>query len=334
MKRIAINGFGRIGRTLLRTLLLNATALQELDVVAINLGPSRPEHLETLFAFDSIMGPFPGTVTSNAVALIINGKSIALFAEKDPEKLPWGKLIIDCVVEASGAFTDGEQAKRHCAAGAKKVLITAPGTHEDITIIPGVNTPSYNHAQHTIISLGSCTTNCLAPMVKVLHEAFSITQGLMTTTHAYTNDQVLLDVEHHDPRRARAAALNMIPTKTGASSVITKIFPDLEGKLNGLAVRVPVPIVSLIDFTFSSAKPLSVPAINEAFAAAAQGSLKGILRLETRPLVSSDFRGSEESCIIDSLMTQTIGNLGKVFGWYDNEYGYSCRLRDFLLHIL
>lgn len=334
MKRIAINGFGRIGRTLTRSIMTDPAARASLDVVAINLGPSRPNNLDILFQFDSLMGTYPGTVTCSDNTLIIDGHSIQLFTERDPEQLPWGQLSIDCVVDASGMFTDKAQAQRHRDAGAHKVLITAPGKNEDIALVLGVNQEQYNPGQHHIISLGSCTTNCFAPIVSVLHKTFGIVSGMMTTTHAYTNDQVLLDVEHNDPRRARAAALNMIPTKTGASSVINKLFPELDGKIIATAIRVPTPVVSLLDFTFTSDQELSSTSINQALVQAASGNLAGIMRYETRPLVSSDFQGAPESCIIDSLLTQATGNLGKVFAWYDNEYGYSCRLRDFLLHIL
>lgn len=331
MKRIAINGFGRIGRTVLRVLLEKNIA-EQVDVVAINLGPSKPDNLALLFAYDSVMGPFPGTVTSDEKSLVINGKSIALFCEKDPALLPWKQLGIEVVIESSGAFTDGEKAKAHLAAGAKKVLITAPAKNEDAAIIIGVNDASYDPAKHHIISLGSCTTNCFAPVIKVLHESFHLSSGLMTTIHSYTNDQVLLDVEHKDPRRARAAALNMIPTKTGAKNLVAKIFPELEGVIDAVAIRVPTPVVSLLDFSFVASKPISVASINDAFKAASNGALKHILQYEDKPLVSSDFKGNSASCIIDSLLTQSTGNMGKVFAWYDNEYGYSCRVRDFLLH--
>lgn len=329
---IAINGFGRIGRTFLRTVFLSPEALKKINIVAINLGPCRPANLDILFQFDSIMGKFPGTVVENDSELVINGHAIKLFTECDPEALPWKQLNIDWVVEASGCFTDGLEAKKHCLAGSKRVLITAPASNDDVTIIPGVNDDAFDKQKHMIVSLGSCTTNCFAPVVKVLQESFGITSGLMTTTHAYTNDQVLLDVEHHDPRRARAAAINMVPTKTGADKVITKLFPELAGSIHAQAVRVPVPIVSLLDFTFVTKKQLTKEAINEAFEKSSKEKLKNIMVYETRPLVSSDFIGNEASCIFDSLLTTCTPNLGKVFAWYDNEYGYSCRLRDFLLH--
>ncbi len=331
MKRVAINGFGRIGRTILR-LLLEKDAAQQAEVVAINLGPSKPDNLALLFAYDSTMGHFPGTVSCDEKSLIINGKAIALFTEKDPAKLPWKSLQIDTVIESSGAFTDALLAQAHRTAGAQKVLITAPAKHEDFSVIIGVNDHLYDPANHHIISLGSCTTNCFAPIVKVLVEAFGLTGGLMTTIHAYTNDQVLLDVEHKDPRRARAAALNMIPTKTGARGLIAQLFPELAGTIDAVAIRVPTPVVSLLDFSFTAKKALTAESINRACKEASEGPLKNIMRYEEQPLVSSDFKGNSASCIIDSLLTQGTGSMGKIFAWYDNEYGYSYRVRDFLLH--
>lgn len=327
---IAINGFGRIGRTFLRTVMLDPQARKKLSVVAINLGPSKPNNLDILFAHDSVMGTYPGNVSMTETELIIDDTAIRLVCTADAQQLPWKTMNIDWVVEASGHYVTGPTARQHITAGAHKVLITAPATDEDATIIPGVNDTTYDRQKHTVVSLGSCTTNCLAPVVKVLHTTFGITRGLMTTTHAYTNDQVLLDVAHKDPRRARAAGLNMIPTKTGASKVITKIFPDLDGKINGLAIRVPVPTVSLLDFTFTSDKTVTVESINTALQSASEGPLKSIMTYETKPLVSSDFKGNPASAIIDSLLTQATGNMGKVFAWYDNEFGYSCRLKDFL----
>lgn len=332
-KRIAINGFGRIGRTFLRIALTNKECLENLDIVAINIGPGDCSNLAHLFMHDSIMGTFDGTVSINNDTLIVNQTTIKLFAESDPTKIDWGNLDIDWVIEASGHFTDRKKALLHVQAGARKVLITAPATDEDITIIPGVNSDAYNPAQHTIVSLGSCTTNCFAPLVKILHESFALTQGLMSTVHAYTNDQVLLDVEHKDPRRARAAGFNIIPTKTGADGVITKIYPDLVGKLKASSLRVPVPVVSIIDFTFTAEKPFTKESINKTIKSYATSSLKGIIQYEEEPLVSSDFIGNTHSCIVDALLTQQVGSLGKVFAWYDNEFGYSCRLKDFLLHI-
>lgn len=331
---VAINGFGRIGRTVLRALLQHPEAKKNIKVAAINIGPSKATNLDILFAYDSVMGQFPGSVTYKNDMLIIDDLEIPVFTQASPENLPWKKLKIDWVIEASGHFTIANKAKQHCAAGSKKVLITAPATDEDVTIIPGVNDKAFDSKKHAIVSLGSCTTNCFAPVVKVLHETVGITTGLMTTTHAYTNDQVLLDVEHTDPRRARAAAINIVPTKTGADKVIVKIFPALEGKLRAVAVRVPVPVVSLLDFTFTCNKNLDIEHLNILFKKYADGPLKGIMQFINKPLVSSDFIGNEASCIFDSLLTQCVGNTGKIFAWYDNEYGYSCRVRDFLLHNL
>jgi len=335
VKKIAINGFGRIGRTVLRSLLLSTHAeAKNIVVAAINVGPSPVDRLDLLFKYDSVMGTFPGIVSFDGSTLHINGHAITVYHEAAPEALPWQSLGIDCVVEATGIFTDKQQAMRHCTAGAKKVIITAPASDADITIIMGVNQQQYNRSQHQIISLGSCTTNCFAPLIHVLHENFTITSGLMTTVHAYTSDQVLLDNAHKDPRRARAAGLNMIPTKTGANTLVAQLFPDLAHKINASALRVPTPVVSFLDFSFTASQPCSANTINAALSAASTGSLQGIMLYEIEPLVSSDFQGSEFSCIIDSQLTQTAGSMSKVCAWYDNEYGYSCRIRDFLLHNL
>ena len=331
-KKIAINGFGRIGRTFLRTLLLDKKAQKEIQVVAINIGPGDPHQAGFLFKYDSLMRELSGSIEYKDNHLNVNGYKIQFLAELDPTKLPWKKLGIDWVIEATGKFTTKETAELHIKAGAKKVLITAPATKEDITIIPGVNDNQYIPEKHNIVSLGSCTTNCFAPMVKVLKESFELTGGLMTTIHSYTNDQVLLDIEHKDPRRARAAALNIIPTKTGADKVIIKIYPELEGKLRGISIRVPTPLVSLVDFAFTTKECLTTEKINDAFKKYSQNQLNGILQYCTEPLVSTDFIGNSNSCIIDSLITQSIGNTSKAFGWYDNEFGYCCRLKDFLLH--
>jgi glyceraldehyde 3-phosphate dehydrogenase len=329
---VAINGFGRIGRSFLRSVMQSPAAREKLRVVAINTGPTRPEHLDILFKFDSVMRQYHGNVSLSDSALTIDGHEIKILSEANPEKLPWKQLGVDWVIESSGCFTHAEKARQHCSGGAKKVFITAPASNEDITIIPGINDTAYNAQKHHVIAMGSCTTNCFAPLIKVLHETYGIVNGLMTTVHAYTNDQVLLDVEHKDPRRARAAAINIVPTKTGADKVITKIFPELEGKLRAIALRVPVADVSLIDFNFVTAAPLTCEGINQTFKKYADGNLKGVLEYCTLPLVSSDFIGNEASCVLDSLLTQATGSMGKVCAWYDNEFGYSCRLRDFLLH--
>lgn len=330
--KIAINGFGRIGRAFLRSILLDKHAKDSLDVVAINLGPSKDIRLDLLFKYDSIMKEFPGAVQFKDNVFTVDGKSIKVFTEADPTKLPWKSLGIDWVVEASGHFTSHQKASLHLSAGCKKVLVTAPVTDADVTIVPGVNDKAYDSNKHAIISLGSCTTNAFAPMVKIINDSFGIVNGMMTTVHAYTNDQVLLDVEHKDPRRARAAAMNIVPTKTGAAKVIFQVFPELTGKLDAVAIRVPVPVVSLIDFAFVSSGALTVQDINQAFLKYANGEMKNTLQYVSDPLVSSDFIGNTHSCIFDSLLTQTIGNVGKCFAWYDNEFGYSCRLKDFLLH--
>ena len=331
-KKIAINGFGRIGKTFLRVLLEDKKPQDELQVVAINIGPGKIEQAALLFQYDSVMGRFPGKIEYTDSTLKVNGYKIKIISELDPSKINWGDLGIDWVVEATGKFSTKEKAMQHCKSGCKKVLITAPCQDEDITIIPGVNDSSYDATKHQIVSLGSCTTNCFAPMVKVLKESFNFTQGLMTTIHAYTNDQVLLDVEHKDPRRARAAALNIIPTKTGAEKVIIKIYPEFDGKIRANAIRVPTPVVSLVDFTFITNENLTKEKINQAFKSYSENQLKGILEYCIDPLVSSDFAQNCHSCIIDSQLTTTTGNISKAFGWYDNEYGYCCRLKDFLLH--
>ncbi|MFA5074732.1 MAG: type I glyceraldehyde-3-phosphate dehydrogenase [Candidatus Babeliales bacterium] len=333
--RIAINGFGRIGRTFLRVLLLDKIATKKIEVAAINIGPGDPDLIAHLFKYDSIMGEFEGPIKydTNSNNFDINGYKIKILQKLNPLEIDWKELKIDWVVDATGCFTKREKASLHLQAGSKKVLITAPASDEDITIIPGVNSTKYDPEKHNIVSLGSCTTNCFAPMIKVLKENFELLNGIMTTIHSYTNDQVLLDIEHKDPRRARAAALNMVPTKTGADKVITKIYPDLEGKLSGIAIRVPTPIVSLTDFTFTTKENLTVEKINTIFENYSQNQLKNILKYCDKPLVSSDFKGNSHSCIFDSLITKTVGKTSKIFGWYDNEFGYCCRLKDFLLHI-
>ncbi len=332
MKKIAINGFGRIGRTFLRTLLEDPATQDTIKVVAINIGPGQIDQATQLFKYDSIMGRFKGKIQATNEHLQINGYNIKLLSEKNPSKINWEKLDIDWVIEATGQFKTRELASLHLNAGAKKILITAPATDEDITIIPGVNDKQYDASKHNIISLGSCTTNCFAPMIKVIKENFELTAGLMTTIHAYTNDQVLLDVEHSDPRRARAAALNIIPTKTGADKVVCKIYPELNGKIKAISMRVPTPIVSLVDFSFTTKEATNKEEINSMFKKYSKNELKGILEYCEEPLVSSDFEQNPHSCIIDSLLTQSINHIHKVFGWYDNEYGYCCRLKHFLLH--
>ncbi len=334
--RVAINGFGRIGQAFLRAVLSDKKASQEIEIVAINQGPNKSEHVGLFFKYDSVMGQFPGNVTYKDGKLTIGDRTITVLSEKDPDKCAWGKLAIDWVVEASGCFRTKELAGLHVSAGSKKVLITAPSQDSDVTIIPGVNDNAYKPNEHAIVSLGSCTTNCFAPIIKVIKENFDFTYGLMTTVHAYTNDQVLLDSTHKDPRRARAAGINIIPTKTGADKVIVQIYPELMGKIKAVALRVPVPDVSLIDFTFQTKEKLSSDSINQVFKEYAHEKLKGILEYTAEPLVSSDYIGNMHSAIFDSLLTQTLedGFISKVFAWYDNEFGYAVRLKEFLLHNL
>lgn len=330
--KIAINGLGRIGKTFLRVLMQDSKALEKIEVKAINVGPANPDHIAHQFKYDSIMGTFKGAVEIKGNQLIINNQQIEILSEPDPSKINWKKFDIDWVVESSGRFTSREKASIHLKQGSKKVLISAPAQNEDITIIPGINDSQYDPEKHNIVSLGSCTTNCFAPMVKVLKEEFDLQNGFMTTIHSYTNDQVLLDLDHKDLRRSRSAATNIIPTKTGADKVIVKIYPEFENKLKGKAIRVPVAIGSIIDFSFSASKQLTVESINNAFKKYSESSLKNILEYTDQPLVSSDFIGNPHSCIIDGLLTQCFSGMGKVFGWYDNEYGYSNRMKDFLLH--
>lgn len=327
--KVGINGFGRIGRLVLRAAIENSG----LDVVALNdLTDSRTN--AHLFKYDSVHGTFRGNVEATDDAMIINGKSIKVYSEKDPEKLPWRELGVSIVIEGTGKFTEAGKAAAHINAGAKKVIITAPGKNEDITMVMGVNEDKYDPAKHHIISNASCTTNCLAPVVKVLHDRFGVKRGLMTTTHAYTNDQRILDLAHRDLRRARAAALSMIPTTTGAAKAVTLVLPELKGKLTGIAVRVPTPNVSLVDFVAEVEKPTSVEEVNKAFQETAAGSMKGILAYNDLPLVSRDFNGDSHSSIFDASCTLVMeGTLVKVFSWYDNEWGYSCRVIDCVLYV-
>lgn len=331
--RIAINGFGRIGRNFLRVILADPRSIKQLHVVAINIGPSQPEMIAHLFKYDSLLGKFPGTVELRNGNLYVDGHEIKIFAQKDPRELNWGELGIDWVVDSSGKFTQREAAQLHLDAGAKKVLITAPAKNEDITIVPGVNDSMYDPKKHAIVSLGSCTTNAALTTLKVLDQAWSIQYGFMVTTHAYTNSQVLLDVEAKDMRRARAAAINIIPTTTGAMNVLDRVYPPLAHKIGGMAMRVPVAKVSLLDVTFVAEKQISKEAINQVFEDVSHASMKGILAISYEPLVSSDYSCNSHSVVIDGLLTDVRGNCGKVFGWYDNEWGYSERLKDFLLNV-
>lgn len=341
--KIAINGFGRIGRNFLRAILQDPQAAEKLEVVAINTGPANKKNsvesemnaVAHMFKYDTLMGTYPGSVKIEQDAYLgVGNYRIKLIAQADPAAIDWGALGVDWVVESSGHFTHAQDARKHIAAGAKHVLITAPAKGEDIAIIPGVNQELFDSKKHSIVSLGSCTTNALVPTLKVLHDAFGIVSGFMTTTHAYTNTQVLLDVNTDDLRRSRAAALNIIPTTTGASDMVGKIIPELDGVVLSTSIRVPVAKVSLIDLSLITQKPCSVESIHAAFESAAQGPMRGILALTHDPLVSSDFSGDNHSVTIDGLMTAVNsknGNFAKVFGWYDNEWGYSVRLKDFLM---
>jgi len=325
--RIGINGFGRIGRQSLKAILERAP---ELEVVAVNdLVDTSLNAL--LFKHDSTYGAYPGTVDHTDDSLIIDGREIRVLKEKDPAALPWGDLGVEIVLESTGIFTDAEKARAHLDGGAKKVVISAPAKGEDITIVLGVNDDRYDPAAHHIISNASCTTNCLAPAAKVVHDLVGIERGLMNTIHSYTNDQRILDVAHKDPRRARAAGQNIIPTSTGAAKALALVIPDLKGKFDGFSLRVPTPTVSVVDFTADVARPTSGEEINAAFRAAEAGPMRGILGVSDEPLVSSDFRGDSRSSIIDGLSTMVLGGtMVKVIAWYDNEWGYSCRCADLL----
>jgi glyceraldehyde 3-phosphate dehydrogenase len=323
--RVGVNGFGRIGRNFWRAL----DALDhDVEIVAVN-DLTDNATLAHLLKYDSVAGPLGHDVGYDGDSILVAGQKIRALAERDPAKLPWGELGVQVVIESTGRFTDAESAGQHLAAGAQKVIISAPAKGEDITIVMGVNDGSYDPAAHSIISNASCTTNCVAPMAKVLHEAFGISRGLMTTIHAYTNDQVILDFPHKDLRRARAAALNIIPTTTGAAKATALVLPELKGKLDGYSLRVPVPDGSIIDLTVELGREVTKADVNEAFRAAADGPLKGYLTYTEDQIVSSDIVGSPASCILDASLTMVIGGTQvKTFGWYDNEWGYSNRLAD------
>jgi glyceraldehyde 3-phosphate dehydrogenase len=322
--KVGINGFGRIGRNFYRAVV---TSGADVEIVGIN-DLTDTKTLAHLLKYDSILGRLGKDVTAGEGEIVIDGKAVPVFAERDPAALPWAKVGADIVIESTGFFTDAESAGKHLAAGAKKVIISAPAKGEDITIVMGVNDKDYDPATHNIISNASCTTNCLAPMAKVIDDAFGIERGLMTTIHAYTNDQNVLDYPHKDLRRARAAALNMIPTTTGAAKAIALVMPQLKGKLDGYAMRVPVPTGSATDLTVELKKPATKDEINAAIKAAADGPLKGILEYTEDPIVSTDIVTDPASCIFDSGLTYVNGNMAKVVGWYDNEWGYSNRLVD------
>ena len=322
--KIAINGFGRIGRNVLRA----AQNTSEFEIVAIN-DLTNPETLAHLLKYDSIHGIFDAAISTTDDGIQVDGKLIKVFSERDPAALPWKELGIDLVIESTGFFTNGKDAAKHIQAGARKVIISAPGKEVDLTICMGVNDKLYDASKHNIVSNASCTTNCLAPVAKVLLENFGIVKGLMTTVHAYTNDQSILDLPHSDMRRARAAALSMIPTTTGAAKAVALVLPELQGKLDGLAVRVPTPNVSLIDLVVETEKATTLEEVNGAMKAAAEGPLKGILAYCEEPLVSCDFNGNPASSTVDAATTSVIGgNMVKVMSWYDNEWGYSNRIVD------
>lgn len=322
MVNVGINGFGRIGRMVFRA------GYSRLQIIAIN-DPMPTAQLAHLLKYDSVQGKFPHEVKCTDDSLIIDGKAIRVFALKDPSQIPWRDVGVEVVLECSGFFTKKEDAKKHMQGGAKKVLISAPSKDADIVIVRGVNEHEYDKEKHHVISNGSCTTNCLAPMVKVLHDNFRIAQGFMTTVHAYTADQRLIDAGHADLRRARAAALNIVPTTTGAASAIAQVIPSLKGKLDGLALRVPVPVGSITDFVCRVEKPTSKEEINALFRSVSQFHLKGVLEYTDAPIVSTDIIGNSSSVIFDSALTMVHdGTLVKVIGWYDNEWGYSCRMID------
>jgi glyceraldehyde 3-phosphate dehydrogenase len=327
--KVGINGFGRIGRNVFRSALGNS----DIEFVAVN-DLTTPATLAHLLKYDSILGNLNNEISHDADSITVDGKKIKVFAERDPAKLDWASVGAQIVVESTGFFTDAEKAKAHLGSTVKKVIISAPATHEDITLVLGVNDDKYDAAKHNIISNASCTTNCLAPVVKVLNDAFGIQSGIMTTIHSYTNDQVVLDAPHKDLRRARAAALSMIPSSTGAAKALKLVIPEMDGKLDGFAVRVPTPNVSVVDLTFVTAKPIDVKSVNAALKAAAEGPLKGILGYTDEELVSSDFKGNPLSSIVDSKLTKVIANTGKVISWYDNEWGYSNRVKDLILFLV
>jgi len=324
--KIAISGFGRIGRLVLRSML--ARHKNGLMVVAVNDMADLKTNAH-LFRYDSNYGVYPGKVEIGEGVLSIDGHNIAVLNEKDPSRLPWKRLGVDIVIESTGVFTDAAHVRAHLEAGAKKAIITAPATNEDITLVLGVNDSNYDPRKHHIVSNASCTTNCLAPVAKVVHDSFGIERGLMTTTHAYTNDQRILDLMHKDLRRARAAAINIVPTSTGAAKAIGLVMPELKGKLHGLSLRVPTSTVSIVDLVVDLKKAATVEAVNDSLKQAANGKMNGILAYCDEPLVSSDFRGNSASSIVDGLSTVVLeGKMVKVLSWYDNEWGYSCRVGD------
>jgi len=329
--KIGINGFGRVGRLTLRA--INQYHSGKLEVVAINDLTDTKTNAH-LLKWDSTYGRYPGKVEATGDSIIVDGKKIRVLSERDPANITWQKYGVDVVIESTGLFTDATKAAAHLQSGVKKVLISAPARNEDITIVLGVNEDQYIPDKHNIISNASCTTNCIAPVVKVLHQSFGISKGLMTTIHAYTNDQRLLDMFHKDLRRARAAAMNIIPTTTGAARAVTQVIPELKGRLHGLAFRVPVATVSVVDLVADLDKKVTIEQVNQAFQTAAEGTLSGILEYCQDELVSMDFKGNPASSIVDAPSTMVIGdNMVKVLAWYDNEWGYSCRLADLATYV-
>lgn len=324
--RIGVNGFGRIGRLVTRATMERYP--DKLEVAAVNDLTDDKTNAH-LFKYDTSYGVYQGQVEANNGDLVIDGRNIKVFSERDPARIPWSEMGVDLVVESTGIFTDGAQAAGHMEGGASKVIISAPASNVDLTMVMGVNDDQYDKGKHNIVSNASCTTNCFAPMVKVLHEAFGIEHGLMSTIHSYTNDQAILDQRHSDLRRARAAAMNIIPTSTGAARAVGLVLPELNGKLHGIAFRVPTATGSVTDFVVDLGRGVTVDEVNAAFKAAAEGQLKGILEYTEDPIVSSDVRGNSHSCIFDALSTIVMqDNMVKVMGWYDNEWGYSCRTAD------
>jgi glyceraldehyde 3-phosphate dehydrogenase len=323
--KVGINGFGRIGRNVFRAALGN----NNIDFVAVN-DLTSPATLAHLLKYDSILGNLKNEIVAGEDFISVDGKKIKVFAEKDPAKLNWASVGAQVVVESTGRFTDANLAKAHLGTTVKKVIISAPAKNEDLTMVMGVNQDKYDPAKHNVLSNASCTTNCLAPFVKVILETCGLVSGIMTTIHSYTNDQVILDFPHKDLRRARAAALSMIPTSTGAAKAVKLVLPETSGKLDGFAIRVPTPNVSIVDLTFTPAKPITVEALNAAFKKASEGELKGILGVDDNLLVSSDFKGNPLSSIVDTPLTKEIGGMIKVLSWYDNEWGYSNRVVDMI----
>ena len=327
--KVGINGFGRIGRNVFRAAMGNP----EIEFVAVN-DLTSPAILAHLLKHDSILGNLKNEIVAGEDFISVDGKKIKVYAERDPAKLDWAAVGAQIVVESTGHFTDATKAKAHLGTTVKKVIISAPATNEDITLVLGVNQDKYDASKHNVISNASCTTNCLAPLVKVLMENFGIVSGIMTTIHSYTNDQVILDFPHKDLRRARAAAINMIPSSTGAAKALKLVIPEVAGKLDGFAIRVPTPNVSIVDLTFISEKTTDAAAVNAALKAASEGALKGILGYEAHELVSSDFKGDKRSSIVDAPLTKVVGNSVKVLSWYDNEWGYSNRVVDLIGYLV